>query len=238
MGSTKSIKPEEMKTAIDSLVSSEPGAVMSDSQASDKIFTVPNLISFIRLCLVPVFFMLLISGDALAAGVVFATAALTDFLDGFIARKTNTVTKLGKLLDPVVDRTLMICGVIGLYIAGLLPLWVILFVLASNLLMLLGGAIILDKYNVRVDVIFAGKVVTTLLFLGFTGLMIGAPTVPGLGIATVSWLPGLTSDSCFLGIWLVYAGLFLGILTTFYYVTTAIRLVRESIAARQGNGNE
>lgn len=238
MGSTEPIRPEEVKTAIDSLVSSEPGVVASDSQASDRIFTVPNLISFIRLCMIPVFFMLLISGDSLAAGAVFAIAALTDFLDGFIARRTNTVTKLGKLLDPVVDRTLMICGVVGLYIADLLPLWAILFVLARDLMMLLGGAIILDKYNVRVDVIFAGKVVTTLLFTGFTLLMLGFPTIPGLGIATVSWLPGLTSDSSCLGIWLVYAGLFLGVLTTFYYVTTAIRLVRESIAARQGNGNE
>ena len=72
----------------------------SRTQVSDKIFTVPNVISFIRLCLVPVFFVLLMNGYNLVATLLYALAAGTDWVDGQIARRTNQVSKLGQLLDP------------------------------------------------------------------------------------------------------------------------------------------
>ena len=92
-------------------------------EVSNRIFTVPNLISFIRLCLVPVFLVLLFNGYDLMATFLFALAAGTDWVDGQIARRTNTVSKLGQLLDPAVDRILMIAGVAGLFLVGRLPLW-------------------------------------------------------------------------------------------------------------------
>ena len=92
-------------------------------EVSNRIFTVPNLISAIRLCLVPVFLILLLNGYDLAAAFLFALAAGTDWIDGQIARRTNQVSKLGQLLDPAVDRILMIVGVAGLFIVGRLPLW-------------------------------------------------------------------------------------------------------------------
>ena len=102
---------------------------MSDTEeVTNKIFTIPNVISFIRLCMVPAFIVLLLKGNDIAATVLFAVAAATDFLDGQIARRTHCVSKLGQLLDPAVDRILMISGVVCLLIVGRLPLWVVLFV--------------------------------------------------------------------------------------------------------------
>ncbi|MEG2982417.1 MAG: CDP-alcohol phosphatidyltransferase family protein, partial [Raoultibacter sp.] len=90
----------------------------SEELVIDKIFTIPNVISMVRLCLVPVFLVLLMNGNDIAAALLFALAAGTDFLDGQIARRTNTVSKLGQLLDPAIDRILMIAGVGGLLLVG------------------------------------------------------------------------------------------------------------------------
>lgn len=195
-------------------------------QVSDRIFTVPNIISFVRLCLVPVFLVLLLNGFNVAATLLYALAAGTDWIDGQIARRTNAVSRLGQLLDPAVDRILMISGVCGLFLVGRLPLWIILVVLVRDLLLLVGGAVLLKRFRVRVAVIFPGKVATTLLFVGFAGLLLNWPLVPGLGLVDAVWLPGLNGLPCSWGIWFVYAGLALGLVTTAYYIAAALRKLR------------
>lgn len=196
-------------------------------QVSDRIFTVPNIISVIRLCLVPVFLVLLFNGYDLVAALLFALAAGTDWVDGQIARRTHTVSKLGQLLDPAVDRILMIAGVAGLFFVGRLPLWIIVLVLARDLLLLIGGAYLLKRYQIRVPVIYIGKVATTFLFIGFAGLLLNFPLISGLGIIDVSWLPGLNAAICSWGIWFVYLGLILALITTVYYVASGLKKVRE-----------
>lgn len=126
-------------------------------EASNRIFTVPNVISAIRLCLVPVFLVLLLHGYDLMATFLYALAAGTDWIDGQIARRTHTVSKLGQLLDPAVDRILMIAGVAGLFVVGRLPLWIILVVLLRDLLLLVGGALLIKAYRIRVAVVFPGQ---------------------------------------------------------------------------------
>lgn len=195
-------------------------------QVSDRIFTVPNLISFIRLCLVPIFLVLLFNGYDVMATFLYALAAGTDWIDGQIARRTNAVSRLGQLLDPAVDRILMISGVCGLFLVGRLPLWIILVVLVRDLLLLMGGAVLLKRFRVRVAVIFPGKVATTLLFVGFAGLLLNWPLIGGLGIVDAAWLPGFNAAACSWGIWFVYAGLVLALATTVYYVVVAVRKVR------------
>lgn len=204
-------------------------------QVSDSIFTVPNLISAIRLCLVPIFLVLLFNGYDLPATLLFALAAGTDWIDGQIARRTNTVSRLGQLLDPAVDRILMIAGVSGLFLVGRLPLWIILVVFIRDLLLLVGGACILKRFRVRVAVIFPGKVATTLLFVGFAGLLLNWPHIPGLGLVDVAWLPGFNAEAVSWGIWFVYAGLVLALATTVYYIVAALGKVR---AARRGTAQD
>lgn len=189
----------------------------STEEISDAIFTMPNVISFIRLCMVPVFLFLLFDGYDIAATAVYAIAAITDFLDGQIARRTHTVSKLGKLLDPAVDTLLMIVGVIGLVLVGRLPAWIAVLVFARELLLLAGGGFLLKKYDIHIPVIYPGKFATTFLFVGFVGLMLDFPVMQGIGVCDISWLPGFDSEQTSWGIWLVYAGLVLQIAVTIYY---------------------
>lgn len=197
---------------------------------SNRILTVPNVISVIRLCMIPVFLVLLIEGYDILATFVFALAAGTDWIDGQIARRTNTVSKLGQLLDPAVDRLLMISGVLGLLMVGRLPLWIIVVVLVRDGLLLGGGAFLLSRYRIRVPVVYAGKVATTLLFVGFAGLLLNWPLVPGAGIVDIAWLPGLNGDPVSWGIWFVYVGLIISLVTTAYYIYSAIRQLKAARA--------
>ena len=197
-------------------------------EATDRIFTVANVLTFIRLCASFVALAVLLQGYDLAASIIFAVTALTDFLDGQIARRTHTVSKLGQLLDPTVDRVLMICAVVGLLLVGRLPVWVVILVIARDLLLLLGGGWLLTRYHIRIPVVYAGKVATTFLFIGMAGLMLNWPLVPGLGICDISWLPGFNSVSSSWGIWSVYIGLALAIGTTVYYIAQAIKKLKEA----------
>lgn len=199
---------------------------MQEEQVSDKILTIPNVVSFVRLCLVPVFLVLLFNGENVLATIVFAIAAGTDWVDGQIARRTNTVSKLGQVMDPAIDRLLMIAGVVGLLIVGSLPLWVVLFTIVRDGLLLIGGSYLLKHYKLRIPVIYAGKVATTLLLVGFVGLLLNWPLIPGLGIIEAVWLPGFSSADVSWGIWFVYIGLVISFVTFVYYLYTAYRQMR------------
>ena len=192
-------------------------------EVSDKVLTIPNLLSFIRLCTIPVFLYLLFDDHNLAATILFALAASTDWVDGQVARRTNSVSRLGQLLDPAVDRLLMISGVLGLFFVGRLPLWIILFVLIRDLLLLIGGSYLLSRYKVRVPVIYLGKVATTFLYIGFVGILLNWPLLLGLGWVDVSWLPFLNGDLYSWGYWAVYIGLILATITTIYYISQGIK---------------
>ena len=195
---------------------------------TNRIFTIPNVITFIRMCMVPVYMVLLLNGYDLLATFMFALAAGTDWIDGQLARRTNCVSKLGQLLDPAVDRILMSCGVIGLMLVGRLPIWIVVVVLGRDLMLLVGGAYLLKRYHERVAVIYPGKVATTFLFVGFAGLLLNMPLIGGLGWFEASWLPGFGFEACSWGIWFVYAGLLLGLFTTLYYVLAGYRKMQKA----------
>jgi cardiolipin synthase len=191
-------------------------------QVSNKILTIPNLISVVRLCLVPIFFVELLYGNNIAATVLFGVAAATDCLDGQVARRTNSVSRLGQMLDPAVDRVLMGFGVIGLLLVGRLPLWIVLVVLIRDIFLIAGAGFLLFKCKGRVAVIYAGKVATTFLFIGFCGLVLNMPLIPGLGWCDFSWLPGFNTEPVSWGIWCVYIGFCIGIFTTIIYIKRGI----------------
>ncbi len=101
-------------------------------------FTIPNAIGFVRLALIPVFLVLALrSGDGriASASIVYAVVAGTDYLDGIAARVTGQYSRLGTLLDPLVDRALVISGAIVAYRFDLLPRWALIVLAARELLM-------------------------------------------------------------------------------------------------------
>lgn len=206
----------------------------SDAEdVSDRILTAPNVISFARLCLVPIYLCLLFTGHDIWAVTIFAVAAATDFVDGQMARRTHSVSKLGKILDPAVDTILMMTGVLGTCIIGRCPVWIAVLIIARELFFLIAGGILLKRCDIRVAVVYPGKFATTFLFIGFAALLLNYPYVHGLGLVDIPWLPGFGSTDACWGIWFVYAGLLLQIGVTIYYCIQAAGQLR---ARRHAHG--
>ncbi len=114
----------------------------------NEVFNIPNTLSFFRLLLVPVFIVLFFSDVPNAlywAGFVFFFAGVTDIADGYIARKYNMITKLGRIIDPLADKLMQISAFICLTVAGIIPPWVILVLVAKELILVAGGALVLKK---------------------------------------------------------------------------------------------
>ncbi len=136
---------------------------------------IPNILSLFRMFLVPVFVFVFFSDEphsiAYAAG-VYALAGFTDVLDGFIARRFNLITKLGKILDPLADKLMTITVFICICIRGIIPWWVILLIFAKDLLLVIGGI----KLYHEVSGVFAsnvfGKAATVFLVLGGITMML------------------------------------------------------------------
>lgn len=131
---------------------------MSETSAEDRIWTVPNLLSFLRLLGVPVFLWLALGpradGWALA---VLAVAGLTDWLDGKVARAFNQVSRLGRLIDPAADKLYVFATIVALLVREIIPWWLAAAILAREVFV---GAFfpVLRKHGYRaLQVHFLGK---------------------------------------------------------------------------------
>ena len=133
-----------------------------------RVLTIPNVLSLLRLASVPLFIWLFVTDREEAAVIIFAVGAWTDFFDGFIARRTGSITQLGRLLDPLADRAVIVALAIALVASGALSLWLAAVVVIRDILVLsLFPA--LDRRGIRrIPVNFAGKTATALLLTGLT----------------------------------------------------------------------
>lgn len=159
----------------------------------DRILTIPNIITVIRLCLLPVFLWLLFARDDRASAAwLLAGIGSTDFLDGYIARHFNQVTNLGKILDPVADRLLFLVGVGGIVVDGSVPVWFAAAVLVREA-MVAGATLSLAAMGVRrIDVTWFGKAYTMLLMISFP-LFLASHSTLGWHRAggTAAWILGI-----------------------------------------------
>ncbi len=184
----------------------EPTAVegaAAPATRGDRILTIPNVISVIRLCCLPVFLYLLFGRDNRAAAAwLLAVLGMTDFVDGYIARHFDQVSELGKILDPVADRLLFFVGVTGILIDGTVPVWVAWMVLVREVVV--GGTtVVLGLLGARrIDVTWWGKAGTFALMFAFPLFLAShstlgwhrgahvfawAFTIPGLVLSYVAW---------------------------------------------------
>ncbi|MBF0159470.1 MAG: CDP-alcohol phosphatidyltransferase family protein [Magnetococcales bacterium] len=124
---------------------------------------IPNGLSFLRICAVPVFIGLLLSHQITWAFWLFVLASLTDALDGFIAKRFNMHTELGSYLDPLADKLLLVCGFITLTVLGDMPLWITLMVTTRDIL-IIGGALLYQMMTglLRMEPLWVSKINTTL----------------------------------------------------------------------------
>ncbi len=137
---------------------------------ADRVLTVPNAITSVRLACVPVFVWLLFGAHhQTAAAILLAVLGATDWVDGFVARRWHQVSTVGKVLDPTADRVLVATGVICVIVAGAVPLWFGVLTLAREALV--SGAVLLlaGLGAQRIDVLWVGKA-------GTFGLMFAYPT--------------------------------------------------------------
>lgn len=95
---------------------------MSEEQVSNRVFTLPNVISFTRLAAIPVFWWLVLGAEEItAATILYAVVATTDWVDGYLARRLDQVTRLGKALDPVADRLMIVSAIVVGLLADIVP---------------------------------------------------------------------------------------------------------------------
>lgn len=203
----------------------------SPENPNSDIFTFANAITVCRFILTMAFlYLFACRADRHLALSLYGIAAVTDFLDGWLARTTQTVSWLGKIMDPIMDRVLLFAGVLGLIARAELPLWIALFIIGRDLY-LLCGSIYLQKFRRRpVDVAFIGKVTTALLMTGFCLLLLDVPQVSGLGLVESPWLPVLGSEGGPLGMLLVYAGVLCSFITAVVYTMEGRAIVRETLS--------
>jgi cardiolipin synthase len=134
---------------------------MSAPAGTDRILTIPNLISFLRIVLIPVFVALIVDPDTTTTGLVlFVVVISTDWIDGAIARATDQVSELGKVLDPVADRLAIAAGLIALVVRDAFPAWAALLILVRDLAVVIAGLVLLSKRRARIEVRYIGKVAT------------------------------------------------------------------------------
>lgn len=240
MAHTREEIKDQVRNQVDSdaLTAQQEGTATSPvgtpDNPSHQVWTVANVITFARFALTIAFLVLFASGrDRALALTFYAVAAVTDFLDGQVARRTQTVSWLGKVMDPIMDRVLLFTGVLGLVITGELPLWVAVVVIGRDVYLAI-GEMLLQRYRRRpVDVVYSGKIATALLMFGFCDLLLGLPQVGGLGWVSAAWLPGLNQTPAALGIFFVYVGLVFSIVTAVRYTMTGLRIRRQALEERE-----
>jgi len=181
---------------------------------STRIVTIPNLLSLLRLLLIPVFLVLLLGGRYGWALAVLAASSATDFVDGYIARHFDQVSRVGQLLDPAADRLFIFSTLIGLAWTGIIPWWLAGMILARDLLLVVVGVILANHGYGPLPVHHLGKMGTFALLTAMPLLVLGA-AFPQIAIATdpVAWAAAL---------WGVFLYWWAGIL----YALEAGRLIR------------
>jgi cardiolipin synthase (CMP-forming) len=171
-------------------------------------FTLPNLIGLVRLALIPVFLAVALSSgngrDALAA-IIFAVIGWADYLDGFTARLTGQYSRLGALLDPVIDRMLVVSGMAVAWDFRLLPRWALAVVIVRELFMLFVSRASLRR-GIDIKINWMGR-------LG-VGPIMGAPFFAMVG---VHWL----------ALAMLYVGMALALSATVMYVQRGTRELRQ-----------
>lgn len=158
--------------------------------ASDRVVTVPNLISFARLLMVPVVLVLILRGYDVAAVVVLVGAGASDWFDGVIARKFNQTSNLGRFLDPSADRLFIAVTLIGMLVRGLIPWWLVLIIFVRDAVVGLLLPFMVRRGFPGFPVHLVGKAGTFALMYAFPLLLL--TTVGGI-VGDLAWIIGWAS---------------------------------------------
>lgn len=151
-------------------------ASTTNATAADRVWTVPNLLSLLRLLGVPLFLWLALGPKANGWAVaVLAVGGLSDYADGKIARRFNQSSRLGALLDPAADRLYILATIVALTVRGVIPLWLAIALPARDVLLVATVPVLRRHgYGVALPVNFVGKAATLCLLYAFPILLLAA----------------------------------------------------------------
>lgn len=169
----------------------------------------PNIITIFRLFLIPILLFLIFSTapkhKVYALG-IFILAALTDWLDGYVARVTNQITDFGRVADPLVDRIFIATTLISLFLVrGIPPLWALAVIIGRDLTLIVGYKLLEARRKIRIPVTDLGKLTTACLMIALSLLILNLN----------------------LGIWIFYLGLSLSIISGLDYIKKGVRRLKE-----------
>jgi cardiolipin synthase len=171
----------------------EPEGEPVGEEHLDRILTVPNAITMVRLACIPLFLWMLFGKDwQTAAAVLLGVLGATDWVDGFVARRFGQVSTFGKVLDPTADRLLVGTAVISVMVYGAVPLWFGIATIAREVVVSVMVLLLASLGAARIDVLWVGKA-------GTFGLMFAYPTfLLAYGDATwqepfkvIAWVTGI-----------------------------------------------
>ena len=173
-------------------------------EARDVIFTIPNMISVLRIISIPLIAMLVSRHEMITALIVLAISSVSDSLDGIIARSFNQVSKIGQILDPIADRLLIFCSILALGVAGIIPWWMLIIVGLRDVLMAVLILVLAQHDYGPLPVHFVGKAGTAMLMMSIVALIVAdiwqTPAMELLHLAALSagiwgvalyWLAGI-----------------------------------------------
>jgi cardiolipin synthase len=155
-----------------------------------ELWNVPNVISLIRLALIPGFIWLGMNGEYGWAGVMLGVIGSTDWIDGYLARRLNQVTEVGKFLDPLADRLAVIVAVVAGLIWDVLPVGFAVALIVRETLIGLGAMYGWSRGVTKLDVRWLGKAATLLLYVSISLFYVGVGFDVDLLIAG-AWLTGV-----------------------------------------------
>ncbi len=183
-----------------------PAAKNLNADASTRM-NIPNMISMARLLSVPVYVWLVISGELEAAFWLFLFAALSDAVDGILAKHFNMETALGAYLDPIADKTLLVSAYIVLGTQDLLPVWIVILVVSRDVL-IVGGALVFDKLTgeLSMEPLLVSKANTAMQLLLVLAAMLptvfATPATPVVSLLSFAvLLTTLVSGGAYVYIW-------------------------------------
>lgn len=202
---------------------------MPDTGVDHGVFTVPNAISVVRLLCVPVFLWLLFGAEErTVAMLLLGGLGATDWVDGWIARRFDQGSTVGKVLDPVADRILLLTAVIALMIDDVVPTWVGVLVLVREAIVSLGTLALAAAGAARIDVQWTGKAGTFALMVALPGFLFMDVLDPGTGrdiVEVITWVS-------------TAGGLVLGYLAAARYIPIARDALRAGRGGRASKSTE
>jgi cardiolipin synthase len=196
---------------------------IEEEHGGARLLTLPNAVTVVRLLCIPLFVWLLFGAHRqTVAALLLGALGATDWVDGHLARRLHQVSELGKVIDPVADRVLVVTAVISIMVAGAVPVWFGVATLARELVVSAATLTLASLGARRIDVLWVGKAGTFALMFAYPAFL--------LSHGSADWQVPFYAFAWFAG----SAGLLLAWVAAFSYLGPARRALQEGRRARQG----